>query len=237
MLVLSENDLEAISRRVLRAYWKQSAAGLTPQRVNPEVLVRELLGLQLEYHWLSEDGLTLGMTSFERESVFLPRFGEYEFDGKTLLVDSSFLDCFANEGRRNFTIVHEGGHHILRMLYPKVYPSGMKKRVIVHRAAHSGDPEERMVDALTALLLMPEDLLRQNLDEVGLERGVYILAYEFTEEYLMFERVRKMMGVSRQALAFRMQKLGLLGRYCLDMPKIRCPDSWEKEDSVYDSAG
>ena len=226
MLHLSGGDLEAISRRVLKAYRKQENAALTPQRVNPEVLLKDLLRLKIEYRRLSEDGLTLGMTAFERESVFLPRCGEYEFDGKTVLVDSSFLSAFANEGRRNFTIVHEGAHHIIRMLFPKEYACGVQKRVVVCRAANSADPEERMIDALTALLLMPEDLLRQNMDEVGLPKGIGILAYEFRDEYLRFDRVRERMGVSRQALAMRMQKLGLLGRNLLDMPEIRCPGSW-----------
>ena len=225
MLVLSERDLEAISQRVLKAYRKQEASLLTPQRVNPEVLLKDLLGLQLDYRRLSEDGLTLGMTAFERESIVLPQ-GEFEFDGKTVLVDSSFLSSFANEGRRNFTIVHEGAHHILRMLYPKVYGCGVQKRVVVYRAANSSDPEERLIDALTALLLMPEDLLRQNLAEVGLPNGIGILAYAFRDEYIKFDRVRERMGVSRQALAMRMQKLGLLGKNLLDMPEIRCPGSW-----------
>ena len=225
MLVLSQRELEAISQRVLKAYWKREASGLTPCRVNPEVLLKDLLGLQLEYRCLSEDGLTLGMTAFERESIVLPQ-GEFEFDGKTVLVDSSFRSALANEGRRNFTIVHEGVHHILRMLYPRAYACGMRKRVVVCRAANSGDPEERQIDALTALLLMPEDLLRQNLAEAGLPGGISILAYAFGDEYLRFDSVRKRMGVSRQALAMRMQKLGLLGKNSLELPEIRCPGSW-----------
>jgi Zn-dependent peptidase ImmA (M78 family) len=112
------------------------------------------------------------------------------------------------------------------MLYPRAYACGMRKRVVVYRAANSGDPEERQIDALTALLLMPEDLLRQNLAEAGLPNGVSILAHAFRDEYLRFDSVRKQMGVSRQALAMRMQKLGLLGKNSLELPEIRCPGSW-----------
>ena len=78
---LSYNDLDAIADRVFRAYKKLPEVQAAGQvlYVDPELLLKVLLGLTIEYRHLSEDGTTLGITAYEEIGVeifeFLLSFG------------------------------------------------------------------------------------------------------------------------------------------------------------------
>ena len=121
---LSYNDLDAIAARVFRAYSKLPEVQAAGQvlYVDPNLLLKSLLGLTIEYRHLSQDRTTLGITAYDEVGVEI--CGEDEdlffFDGKTVLIESD-LQAEDQTGRRNFTIVHEGCHHVLKMLFPKDY--------------------------------------------------------------------------------------------------------------------
>ena len=135
MPYLSVREIESIAHRVITAYRKlPSLAGQQASMVQPELLVKDLLGLSVEYHVLSTNGRILGLTACGKVGVPIyddPCHPEYYFlDGRTLLVDSSLIAERANQGRYHFTLVHEGCHQIFRMLFPKEYAGYTQRRQI-----------------------------------------------------------------------------------------------------------
>lgn len=63
MKYLSRKDIEIIGNRVIQAYMRlPDFVGKTIYRITPDVLIRDVLGLNLEYHHLSLDGSVLGLT-------------------------------------------------------------------------------------------------------------------------------------------------------------------------------
>lgn len=240
MLCLSRNNLEAIGKRVLRDYWRLPEAIEEPNRVIPELLLTRLLGLKIDYRHLSGDGCTLGMTTFSYLGMELydSAPGElYRFDGKTVLIEKDLLQA-ESEGRRNFTLIHEGSHHILNSLFPGEYAGGISERqVLKYRVSGARLNrqsqkywEEWQTDALTSPILMPEDLLRRHLMDHGYPNGMFRLNRLFQhKEYKAFVDICTKMGVSKQALAYRMERLGLLKENHLRNP-YAIADVWRDDN-------
>ena len=210
--------MEKIAERVLRAYWKLPSAQETPWYVDPDLLLTDLLDLSIEFRRLSGDGMTLGMTSFEEMEIELPDCvpGEMvQLDGKTVLIEKELANNSEKIGRRNYTVMHEGSHHILNMLFPGEYGGGgkarnvIKYRVTKHKTKRNA--EEWQVDKLASFLLMPEELLKKNMTLVGLPDQLdYLNPVWRRREFERFTWLAELMGVSKQALSYRMLQLGLL---------------------------
>ena len=221
---LSNSDLESIAGRVFQAYTKLPEVQAAGQLlyVEPELLLDSLLGLDVEYRHLSPDRMTLGITAYEEVGVeiFEEKEDLFFFDGKTVLIETDLL-ADSQTGRRNFTIVHEGCHHILKLLYPKDYACGANaRRVIRYREAGGCRTwEERQVDRLTSAILMPRDLVEQAMSLTGQNGRIDMLnAVWRSREYERFCEMSYLLGVSKQALSIRMMKLGLLGEEHLKHP-------------------
>lgn len=221
---LSYNDLDAIAARVFRAYSKlpevQEAGQLL--YIDPNLLLKQLLGLTIEYRHISTDGTTLGITAYDEVGVEICDEDEdlFYFDGKTVLIEKD-LQTEDQTGRRNFTIVHEGCHHILKMLFPKDYGSGANaRRVLRYRDMRSERiREEWQVDRLTSSILMPQELVEQAMSLVGQNGRIDMLNSVWRrKEYERFCNMCYLLGVSKQALSIRMMRLGLLGEEHLRHP-------------------
>ena len=233
MPYLDNDAMEKIAARVLHAYWKLPLAQETPWYVDPDLLLSELLGLSIQFRHLSNDSLTLGLTSYSPIGLELPDCepGEVLYlDGKTVLIEKDLEKPDSVVGRRNFTVMHEGCHHILNMLYPGAYSGGEKdRRLIKYRLGKprlSIGSEEWQADALTSCLLMPADLLRRNMRLVGLPEYLDFLNPVWRKQsYEQFVSLSELMGVSKQALSYRMKKLKLLGEDQRDNPN-RLIDVW-----------
>ena len=66
MRKLSRSDLETISLRVLRAYWRLDGAKENPWYVDPDMLLTDLLGLKME---LYPDGPIISETILSRKCI------------------------------------------------------------------------------------------------------------------------------------------------------------------------
>ena len=169
---LSYGDLDAIAARVFRAYTNLPEVQVAGQvlYVDPELLLKALLGLTVEYRHLSQDGTTLGITAYDEVGVELCDESEdlFFFDGKTVLIEKDLL-AEDQTGRRNFTIIHEGCHHVLKMLFPKDYSAGPNARRVLRYRETKGcrDREEWQVDRLTSSVLMPRELVEQAMHRPG----------------------------------------------------------------------
>ena len=185
---------------------------------------------QIQYHHLSEDGLTYGMTSTGELGVSLCDMDElFILDGKTVLIEKNMLKNPKMAGRCNFTKCHEASHHIFKMLYPNDYGSendGTPTKVYFSRermySPHQPrDWEEWQADTLASYILMPEDLIRQGMFWLDMGEQINILNKKFSPYmYEKFCMLADMLGASRSALAYRMEKLGLIKENHLSNPYI-----------------
>ena len=221
---LSYSDLDTIADRVFRAYSRlpEVRAAGPVLYVDPALLLKALLGLTIEYRHLSQDGTTLGITAYDEIGVEICDEDEdlFFFDGKTVLIESDLLSD-DQTGRRNFTIVHEGCHHVLKMLFPRDYSGGPNARRVLRYRDTRGyrDREEWQVDRLTSSVLMHKDLVEQAMIIVGQKGRIDMLnAIWRRAEYENFCNMCSILGVSKQALCIRMQRLGLLGEEHLRHP-------------------
>lgn len=225
MKVLNERELKAIAERVVRAYKRLPEVQETEfLYVDPAVLARQLLGLTLEFHHLSEDGNVLGLTAFEEVGIEI--FDDdiedelFVLDGKTILVESDMLGEGKSEGRRNFTIVHECSHQILKMLYPREYIGVSARKTIYFRNYWKNrDRDERQVNRLASYILMPDELIMKAMEYTCAGNKIEILNRVWrNSDFIKFESMCYMLGVSKQALANRMQGMGLIGKVQLRNP-------------------
>lgn len=231
----SLETLERDANRVLRAYWKLPDAQKTPRRIQPELLVTELLRLKVDYRHLSEDGWTLGLTSFDETGVAV--FGSetedmYLLDGNTILIEKDLLLPKARM-RCNYTLMHEGCHHILNRFHPGECSGGSSaRRVVRYRTAgqNAKSREEWQVNQLTSLILMPKPLLLDNMHFCDIDGSIPMLNPIWrAEDYSKFSLLADLMGVSRQAMSIRMKRLGLIGEDCTRYPNAILDIECEEE--------
>ncbi len=233
---LSRNDLEKIATRVFNDYKHLPRfAGQRVDHVDPEILACGLCGLNIDHFHLSKDGLTLGMTAFREISVEVyddngqARF--YDFDGRTLLVEKDLKDDPAQYGRYHFTIAHETAHQILADLHPT--DRVIQNRIIYYRGRSPQYPiqdwGEWQADNLASALLLPVEVVLRALQRFELTDGIDILNKIYRpKEYERFCKVAEFLGASKQAMAIRLKRLGLLNKDYLQNPHALV--DVEKED-------
>ena len=190
---LSEKELEALARYVYRAYAALPEAD--GKQVDPELLAGKLLGLRVVYRRLSRDGSILGITAPAAVGVPVLEgdgMGWFFLDGRTILLEERLLGPWASRGRRRFTLMHEVGHRLLGFV--------------------QNGPDEAQANRLASALLMPEALLGRYLRALGWTPGPVPDRRLDPERYRTFTALAEAMGVSRQALAIRLEQLGLTGQ-------------------------
>ena len=221
---IGREELERLALRVYRAYL--TLPGAAADRVEPELLARELLGLRVEYRRLSADGSVLGLTAAGPVGVPVAEgsgFVYYYLDGRTILLDRSLLSPWANMGRRRFTLMHEVSHQLLARR------TGRREAARLLRGGEDG-PGERQANALAAALLMPEPLLRRSLAFYGLTGLPAVPDRRLDPEaWRRCAALAEDLGVSRKALSLRMQSLRIPGGR-------RCPFTGVPEAVTMDEA-
>lgn len=244
--VLSRADLEAIGTRVIRAYAAlPDVSGQALERVDIDHLCHCLLGLHIDYRHLSKNGAMLGLTSFCKIGVeVFPEGGDpscnedqfYMLDGKTLLIESALAQDGANIGRRNYTVSHEGCHHILKLLFPMDYGAQTMERCVHYcyrTRICARDWEEWQVDTLAGIILLPAECVQRCMERFGLGSQMRLLNRVFAHsDYRRFEEMASYMGVSKTALSIRMSQLGLLKRNDLHDPYALVRVERNEEDEL-----
>lgn len=221
MPYLSRNDIERIATQVIDQYKR---CYLSERRlcyaVDPMELA-QMLGLTVAFRHLSDDGTVLGMTSPDEVcvTIFDDDMDEMMFflDGKTILVEKNLNEHPSAIGRRNFTIAHECAHQIAYRMFPEIYSPSYRLfcdyRRNVQPRKQITDWEEWQADALAASLLLPADAIKDAMFMCGLGEKMKVLSKKYSENrYNDFCHMANLLGVSRSALSFRMEQLGLLER-------------------------
>lgn len=227
MRCLSRNDLEQIGERVVRSYRKlPEFNGKTIYSIMPSVLIEKVLKLKMEYHHLSLDGSVLGVTTSYSDigyRVFDIRDEEqyFYFDGKTVLIERDLKDDIALQGRRHYTEAHEAGHQVLSMLFPEDYNvSPQKLHFCMAEPVRSEiNWKEWQADTLASVLLMPKDIVKQDLFLFDFGETIPRINRVYSsEDYRRFSMMAELLGVSKQALSIRLSQLGLVERNDFDDP-------------------
>ena len=216
---LSRADLEQIAHAVISRY----KHAYVPQHhlcynVDPTKLA-ELLGYTVEYAYLTQDGSILGQTATAPlwTTIIDTAKGQTYFylDGQTILIDKRLLCNSLANGLKNFTIAHEIAHLLLNQQFPSVFPSqkchNCFNRSIVKREVSNW--YEWQADTLAAALLLPPDAIESAMFMFGLGKKIKVLSRKYSQNrYECFCRMAQFLGVSKTALAYRMEHLGLLER-------------------------
>jgi len=240
MLELCENDIESIAQRVDRAYCRlPQFQGQRIERIDPELLARELLGLDIEYHLLSISGSVLGLTAQNKYKVTVfdngPEGEDCILRKKTIFVDRYLHETPELTGRYHFTVGHECSHHILWMLFP-AHSAQMAERRIHYclATANGNDEDERYTNPLSSAILMPPQLLLAKMSEFGLGTHIKVLnRLTDSRGYQRFSDMAASLGVSKTALCIRMKKLGMLDREYLRDPYAAYDIRVDDVDAAY----
>lgn len=222
MNCLSKLQIEKISAEIMAQYKQQ----FLPEKrlcysVDP-VELAAMLGIRVDYHILSTDGTILGVTSAGEAlvAVFDEKLEEqdYTLDGSTILVEKRLRNHVRNRGRLNFTIAHEVGHQIIYRLFPEVYTADCRAISTYRTAPHRRveDWTEWQADSFAAALLMPQDAVLDAMFYVGIHDKMKVLSKKYSQyKYDRFCEMADLLGVSKTALSYRMEQLGLLERNML----------------------
>lgn len=210
-MVLSYNQIDEIAGGITASYCTDAF-----KPVDIEGLLKELLGISVEYYTLHPKGLILGMCSNIPQMVKVKDGDEVilaQLNDKVIFIESS-LQNPRLQGRKIFTIAHEGGHHFLFLLEGR-------KDVTAHRY-YRELPEKRgfnwdewQADAMASCLLMP----RENVNflfNLFFQCGHIDKITPFKRnEYSIFSMLADLFGVSKTAMAIRLKKLNLIDEFDL----------------------
>ncbi len=228
---LSRLDIEAIAEKYIMAYLElPEVKDTTVYRIDPELFLTKVLGLNIGYTHLSYDNSILGLTTFDEVVVEVLNGADEEecilLDGNTVLIESDLKNDNKLRGRRNFTIMHEGSHQIFKRLFPNDYSSvnnrGASVRCYKASGERSGrikDWEEWQANTLASAILLPASLISKGMYLFGLGKKIECLNKIYRpQEYEKFSALADFLGSSKKALAIRMKQLGLLKKEYLDNP-------------------
>ena len=223
MVCLSRADLEQISDEIIEAY---KTAFVPEKHLCYQVDVMELaqlLGLTVDFQSLSTDCSVLGLTTPTEACITIfDDNGEpmmYCLDGSTILVEKKLLNP-KTVGRMHFTVAHEMAHQVLYRKYPERY-SPQQSIICDYRRSEKPKRQELdwfewQADALAAAMLLPKDSILDFMFLFGLGEKMKVLSKRYSpNRYESFCEMAEAMQVSRTALAYRMEQLGLLERNLL----------------------
>jgi len=173
---------------LIKAY-EESDLKQTPMTVGR--IAQDLLGYRIEQghrEWFSSHD-NLGGISFDEKIIFVSPNAEF------------------NDGRYDFTIAHEIGHHILhRPLFRQA--NNLDETIVCYHEKYKTELEHQ-ADSFAAALLMPRKLLAKALILKKRTRPVISLRAALT----IAQRVREECGIthiSRSAIVNRLKDLGYM---------------------------
>ncbi|MDR0884457.1 MAG: ImmA/IrrE family metallo-endopeptidase [Oscillospiraceae bacterium] len=217
MLYLSKKDIERIGIEVLADFYQTMPEGWAS--VNIEGLATEYLGLNPQYQRLSDTGQILGLTTFQSIQLELKIRGKDEtitVPQDTVLLDDSLRPIYCR-GRRRFTLAHECSHQILYRLEEAQLGHSRRGSVVAGqtyscRQLHTAsDWEEWQANALGAVLLMPEPLVRCGYARWWGRRKIQLTDRGIArEDYIGARYLAQDLCVSTNALLIRLRELGLV---------------------------
>lgn len=217
MIYLRSEEIDKLASSVIRKYKEYVGTEWELFCVDPMKLA-EMCGCEITFIDFGDDTDTLGFTAFNDMTVTVTDVNQADIDlelkeGSIVINEALKRGCV---GRLNFTIAHEVAHHIINKMCGAEY--SLKHRRLPHfeKAGNrfSVDYDEYMANQLAAAILMPNELVNLVFATVfGEDRINRIHSILDKSKFRKFCAIAALFGVSKGALAIRLQKKGLLGEY------------------------
>ncbi len=233
MRILKRETIEKIGKDIFECYRQlpEVKKERTIYNVQPDLLIEKLLGFRVEHQHLSLTGEILGITCTDEIGIEVYNEDDsddiYMLDGKTILIEKDLLYDQRRFGQYQYTKCHEASHLVFKMKYPNDYGSKpgelpkpqFSRATRTNKKGYIEDWGEWQADVLAASILMPTDLILQNMYWLQLEEKIKLLNSVYAPAvYEKFCTLASMLGASKQALAYRMQRLGLIETNHFDDP-------------------
>ncbi len=228
---LSRADITRIGCSIVDQYDAAfPKVGTMPRPIDPASMAKVVLGLRIRFLKLSPDGSILGCACFQDVTVQLPTgeglVMEVQLSPRDIVLDVSLM-ADSMTGRRNFTTAHELAHHILVRLFPEYYQHNLDNRVEYLYRDSAGPKSwlEWQANNLAEVLLMPEDTVLSCIQMFGFTPITDALptGKDLTKEIVRFNDIAAYLSVSRQALAIRMKRMGVVNEAflaCFHFPAV-----------------
>lgn len=219
---LSRYDIEAIAGKYVQAYMALPDVRNTQiYRIDPELLLEKVLGLNVEYQHLSYDGSILGMTSFTELGVQVFEENDSEafffLDGKTVLVEKDLNYDSKLKGRKNFTLMHEGSHQIFKMLFPNDYGITQKSAGVHYYKVNTyKDDDGTQHQKWETFDTNADAKKRKTQIEFEQQTGTFIVPTATTVADLL-EEYCSVYGVNNWAMSTYRSKKGLMYNYIIPL--------------------
>lgn len=240
MEYLSRKNIEAIAAHITSDYKKlPQLVGKQVDRIDAEIMAFDLFGLHIRHFHLSKDRTALGLTALGKISIQVYD-GEgqlciYQMDERTVLIEKDLKDDPNLFGQYNFTVMHEIAHQVLARIQSNFFTADRSPIACYRGRTHQypiRDWGEWQADNLAAALLLPAEIVRNALPKFNLEYGIEILNRMYRpQEYVRFCEMAQYLGASKQTLAIRLKRLGLLKLDFLKEP-YALADIYPDEDDL-----
>ena len=215
---ITRQELRNLSNRVLTFYKTRMDISSDIYCVNLEALAK-MLGFEIYNVPLGDEAELMGFTAFEPAVLNLEHQNGYAVPrsvaANTIVLNETIKDnCF---GRYRFTLAHEVAHLILDMVYHLGYRVRYRSspKMINNSIKYTPfDYEEYIADHLASCILLPyKELRKAFIESFGRSRIDFISPLDNDGKYNKFCKIAERFGVSRDALAIRLQEIGMLGKY------------------------
>ena len=217
MIYLRSEEIDKLASRIIKSYKEYIGLEWDLFSIDPFKLA-EMCGCEIIFVDFGEEADILGFTAFNDMTITVVDVNQSEMSLD--LTDKSIVINEARKrgcvGRLNFTIMHEVAHHIINKVCSANY--SFKYRQLPHfekaNNRYSPDYDEYMANQLAAALLMPSDFVNIVFTKAfGSNRVERIHSILDKVNFQKFCAIAALFGVSKEALAIRLQKKGMIDNY------------------------
>ena len=217
MINLKSYEIDQLAQSVIKRYKEYTQTDWELFSVDP-IKLAEMCGCEIIFVDFGDESEVLGFTAFNDMEVTVMDVCQSEISlklsDKSIVINESLKNGCV--GRYNFTIVHEVAHHIINKVCDANY--SIKYRSLPHMEKvnnrFSPDYDEYMANQLAAAILMPNEFLEKVFLNVFKTRRVERIHSLLDKiAFSKFCAIAALFGVSKEALAIRLQKKGMLGEY------------------------
>lgn len=217
MVYLRSDEINKMAKEIIDKYKKYIGVDWELFKVEPLKLA-EMLGCKVRFVDFGNESDILGFTAFNEISITISDVNlvelTLELNDKSVVINEALKrGC---EGRLNFTIAHELAHHVINEVCDANYSVKFRQLPHFERTLnrYSLDYDEHLANQLAAALLMPEDFVNAVFAKLfDCERVERIHSILDKVKFSKFCAMAALFGVSKEALAIRLQKKGMLGEY------------------------
>ncbi|TCT14605.1 uncharacterized protein DUF955 [Natranaerovirga pectinivora] len=228
--ILSKSEIDYIAEQFILDY--KPEAMKTPMEIDIDDFVLNYLGLKQDFHYLSHNGVYLGMTVFNdtnKVPVYVPETNSAEYisaKARTVIIDNNLLDD-GQEPRYRYTMGHESGHDIFHSQYfaydpnqLSLFENEVEPMIQCRAVAANGkakptrkwddkDSMEWQANYFSSAMLMPKKMVIQLIRSLTYCSDVFWRNLTYTNEMV------NVFNVSYQAAEYRLKELGIIHKeYC-----------------------